>query len=1529
MTKILRSSDSNNAGSATITQAQFQAQITAQIDALRQLVGNADINAAGTLTNPLNSPYTLYVDPTIGSDDWEGGSYNTNSSSRIENQRLACGYSPNRPFRTLNRAVIEAAILTSKSYLSAVGDLVTIFCAPGQHTLLNGAGDASTDNITNWGTSKADTKDASWNTLLTRFNDPNWGIILPRGVTICGWDLRKTVIRPASVPAAGGTTRRRMLRVTSDCYFFGFTFKDAASVTTSHHNLAAFGFAGETALDLFYSKIRAAFPNASTSSNLDDDKAVTLTKEHQIVGEMPDPVAASADTTGGSSPYIFNCSLRSQYGLSGIDLDGSLVTGLKSLVTAQFTNVSLQKDMAAFQKYANGAWGAVADYADYIATDINDIRYKVDGGDDYRHFALRCSNGAFMQAVSIFAIGNAVHHWCESGGEITLTNSNSNFGGTASLGVGYRGEGTAGGAFTQDSGFSATHIRRARSVTTDGSNIKRIYLGTVNTLSTTQITLNAALDYQGIVVNEGYSLKEDDYIWVENTAGDDYRAQLAASPWSSGTPTAITVKNNGNNNFSGATNADGNRVYIRRLVDNRTPEEREISVLVTHSGATNLFRRPQGAYAIRLGGASTANDQLQPTTTANTYLVADSLKVTKLKTGADASLTTFKVVPISADSQRLWTASTYYRLSDVVVNAGRYYRCITAHTSGNSFDAANWVPTLSHLPVSATNGGIGAARLNLAPVLVLDGDFSNSESSTTLGWDFSTTGTASFLAQLRSTADYRAMRGLMVALGYTSNSALDAVLHPQAELERDYIINDSGSLIPGGKLGSRKNWPLEFNRPSIVRSYGLAYEWVGYQNYTKSLPKYQVTKLTDQQTIDVLAVNLYGGRCYNQGTTEEGLVVTPYTIQDLGTGRGYNTETAGLGGLSGDIDFPTTYQTLDVTSNLSVGGTLTVQGSITGTGADATTAKKGIGEIASISDITGAAQRTTDAGLNQAGARFITPEGLEYWKAQRGLLSQRTGTTTFYVVPDNAVNGGTYVFNGTSATLTADPGRSESAIAADPPTTRAKAVYLSRAVAYANSSYSSLETVNYQLAKGPYYTSIPAFNHIANIYGDTAKFPSLATLPDFTAATTPARPAGDSTATVKELVDGFEVPCFATVLTPSFTSTSARINFVAQPVGLTLNYGGTVQGVAWKSVTDTLQDESNYPNTIFNATLATLRSATKTIAEAMSDYIDAEDAITNSYQFDKFYSNHTIVVKSGSLNVWDCIFGAKASGLGSIGYGILGSIVFCTGACSVNMNGIYLWGNTIVTSLPGLGKTLSSIGTSAIYGARNSQYLIASRDSNAQARDITVTFNFRDQGNLTGASYDRDYNRNCIHVLDNYGYYALKGSANANLTSLTGSRGASFVALFGEMAPGSRIFTGGYSSYQSGYTNANKHHGIAGVFGHASVINGSGAETSTSGPKGIDGGLDPLSFYRFASYHSSLWQQARTGTLLTKGGAVTLTGGPGQQIHPAYTSSSDNVLNINSSVFVRGVDVDTAQIVGGALNATETVSGTSRSVFYG
>ena len=139
-------------------------------------------------------------------------------------------------------------------------------------------------------------------------------------------------------------------------------------------------------------------------------------------------VVADTDTVSGASPYIFNCSLRSVFGMCGMHADGSKSTGFKSMVVAQYTGVGLQKDNNAFllynestNRYDTNATVAESEKPLYLNT--NAI-YRP----SYENYHVKCSNKSVIQIVSVFAIGYAQHFLAESGGDQSITNSNSNFG---------------------------------------------------------------------------------------------------------------------------------------------------------------------------------------------------------------------------------------------------------------------------------------------------------------------------------------------------------------------------------------------------------------------------------------------------------------------------------------------------------------------------------------------------------------------------------------------------------------------------------------------------------------------------------------------------------------------------------------------------------------------------------------------------------------------------------------------------------------------------------------------------------------------------------------------------------------------------------------------------------------------------------------------------------------------------------------------------------------------------------------------
>ncbi len=160
-------------------------------------------------------------------------------------------------------------------------------------------------------------------------------------------------------------------------------------------------------------------------------------------------VKTEIDTVDSASPYAFNLSLRSVWGMNGMLADGSRATGFKSMVVAQFTGLSLQKDDRAFVRYNE----STGNYDEASAGD----GAHLDGFAEYRkgwaHRHIVASNDAFIQAVSVFAVGYGSHFTCESGADMSITNSNSNFGNTALRAAGFKAK-----AFSKDKAGEITHI---------------------------------------------------------------------------------------------------------------------------------------------------------------------------------------------------------------------------------------------------------------------------------------------------------------------------------------------------------------------------------------------------------------------------------------------------------------------------------------------------------------------------------------------------------------------------------------------------------------------------------------------------------------------------------------------------------------------------------------------------------------------------------------------------------------------------------------------------------------------------------------------------------------------------------------------------------------------------------------------------------------------------------------------------------------------------------------------------------------
>jgi microcystin-dependent protein len=936
--RLNQSGEQESLGHIDSTQGQFREQIDVVADELLQLAGNADVGPAVPLADvdPLNAPFVLYVNPYIGRDYFVPGSYTTTADDnsaeeelrRIEQQRLTCGYTEARPFRTINRAVIEAGIITSKNFFSAGTErfqLVSIMLSPGVHQAFNGRGiDVIDDtNFPLWEVPADEPGFEPTDVQLTRFNSEQGGIIIPRGTSLCSLDLRKCTVRPEFVPPAADeaedlSNRSTMFRVTGEGYYFGITFRDSLNETASHHLLSCFEYGSQDQLDNFYAKIQQAVSGVPASNV---DAATTRDVEWEIVGPRPILSDDTVDTTDSASPYIYNCSIRSELGLCGVLADGAQVGGFRSMVMAQFTGVSLQRDMSCWETWTAGTWTANPSYANYIAAGPDNTRMRP----TRRSFHIRAINNAVIQEVSVFAIGQGVHHWVDNGGELTVTNSNSNFGGCAAIAEGYRGMNAVQAdqnatAFPQDRNWNTSLIQVAADLSDETNNVRRIFLGQIQAgvaNDATALTLTEALagdteNQPDLLAGDNYSTRPGSFLWVENPGGDDYRATFADPGWLPATADVLRISaametegGDGPDGSNELPDLAGRRVYVRRLRDTRSVDERTYALWMNNGSIES--RTPLRDYVLQTTiGVNGITATIPLNRTVSVLASAPRPPVVGSARTAVITLT-------RENATEAFDAATYYRPGDRILRDEKHFMCMAEGVLG-VFDRNQWQEHFVHTESDYQPDDF---YKNTSPVIVLDNDTDGAEDSATLGYTFDGTAASSWFtdaalaAQLRSATDYRGLHSFFVSLGFTEENA-HRILVPAALEDRFHeptgAINGSGDPLNG--IASEWNsWGLNFRRPSNIRLFGHAYEWAGYLNYSKALPEYQ-GELTPANKFTYYATNIDGGVVYFSGFNEEGFVVSPRGVEDIQTGEVLGQEQ--IGNVDREINQPTEFDALTV-----------------------------------------------------------------------------------------------------------------------------------------------------------------------------------------------------------------------------------------------------------------------------------------------------------------------------------------------------------------------------------------------------------------------------------------------------------------------------------------------------------------------------------------------------------------------------------------------------------------------------------------
>ena len=1447
--------DSGSLTNIDSTQSEFRGQLAALTDMVKQIVGDAAVSPGDTAqANPLNAPFTLYVNPYTGSDDFVGGSYNdyetgtgadllASKLKRLEKQRLTCGFSPQRPFRTINRAAIEAAIITSKSWYTDYTDAgqvdcVSIVLSSGVHTVYNDPGSSST-NLTSWGTSKTPTVSD-----LIEFNPATvGGVLLPRGCSLCGADLRKITLRPNYVPAASNETsnysnRLGLLKITGTGYFFGYTLMDKTGHAASHHLLDGFHFASKAELDAFYDKCEAA---VGTGASLSSTLINTRGTEYQIVGPIDIAQAPTSawDTTSSASPYIFNISVRSNYGLGGAFMDGSKVEGLKSMVCANFTGVSLQKDMSCWQVYTNGAWANLvnnaAGYETYIGTSPDNVRMDPDRLS--RHIS--AINNAVIQEVSVFAIGQGIHHFTDLGGEVTITNSNSSFGGCSALSKGYKTF-----SFPQDKNWTVAEVKVPLDLGEKTNNIRRIFLGTILAYTANLITLDNGLEIASdsttvpnILYKDDYSFKSGTRLWVENPVGDDWQTSLTASAWSSlGNTAQINVTGAltesdtgaavGNNPETGVSLAIGKRVYVRRLADTRTPGERRLSLQLAN---TSDARIPERNFVIQTDPVRAGGDITRELTTGG----PEVLTVETAGKGSSTGVATTAEITLRRSAPNVtYAAGNYYRVGTVVKYNNKHFQALKTQTaSGSSPDSDSWGEIYVHMPESYSPED---DRRSSSPLLTLDTDTSSNANSTTLGINWATewTSNTDLRTQYESATDYQGVYAFLKALGFSTGNARSS-LKPRAEADRNLNPTNQLTGVPsGGAATGLGNWAVEFRRPSVLRLYGHAWEWTGYLNYSKALPAAQ-KNLGAQNKFTYYFTNELGGRVVPQGSNEEGFNITPRGLEDVETGATISVESIN----NGTID---DFQSTDFPDGLSAStitvGDLTVSGLATfSSNSSASTVKLGPVRLADVAALESnvAITGNNDSELNSAintEPDVVTIKGLNYWKTVNGLLTSPSGGTQYlYVDP---ING-------------ADINSVNDAINAPPTSPETKIKRLDIAARYVATLFSPSVIVEYRIGPGVYDDRKCTFTTVAQIRAwDYSAEDYLND--DRSGGEIPF--LGGDTPAYGNFRDPTKQPVFPAGFEPRAVATQDdSLLIYIEPKQLIFEQEGTVTGVAWYGLVDTIMlpkatyADSNFP------TMATRGLATVPVAEWRDAALGNADEALNflmrsfaarnyapdatEYRIYGIRQRNAITFENGGT-MENCAFGAMCPAGATVlgGADALRATIGIFSDKQVTANGIRLYGNVKLSSERNSGNggatseydfskikfrngepayrfTGHSLNFFAVQGDNSTlRLLLGSRTTDTDGKNFNSNLNYNNFTMLNNNNQVATTDVNDVTTLTGWkiigpacGYFV--GGLLSNIEAVSGRQFNQFNLPASNVANNSAGFLGNFGCYNNSSTN--------------------------------------------------------------------------------------------------------------------------------
>ena len=949
----------------------------------------------------------IYVNP----DDFD-------ASDAYDNR----GNSALRPFKTLQRAFLEVARFSYRVGLSNDEfDAFSIYLYPSDYVIDNRPGVADYNDVQPFDSNTNFDLTSSSN-VLYRFNSVNGGVIVPRGASVVGSDLRRTKFIPKFVPyptvqgslgitATNEPTASAIFNLTGGCYFWQASFfdgdtngvyyrnDDIATIAPnfSHHKLTCFEFANVEDLNLYYQKISKAYATIPDSSGVvAQDQLQARIEENRIVGPISDEFAVSQiirngqtataftvdeignpknhgfsvgvavnisgvngpteqdkllyngsflvtsaqgnqftyqmsaepsgnaigsnilvkveiDTVDSASPYVFNMSLRSVWGINGMHADGSRATGFKSMVVAQFTGISLQKDDRAFVVY-NQSSGNYEPQAAGSGAHINGLAEYRKG---WRHAHIKASNDSFIQVVSVFAVGFGDHFFADSGGDLSITNSNSNFGNTSLRSKGFKAT-----AFTKDKAGQVTHLIPPKSL----ADVDEISINwvTIDINATRAEADNSRLYLYGYTSElgrppskiQGYTIgaRRDDV----NTPDRVYVALVAAGAseptthYADISPSGPDVTGTRAGDDENPIKYDTNRGQWYLQVDNSN------NTIYTTLQANSLYQNLGFTPTTFIRRVPDARDLTDRTYRFRYVLDKDAFPIPR------PPITGFVLQPRSSETNSPAYSKTYY-----VYDVETFQEFVIGETDGIYY-LTLLSASVSPITSNFDDFEFSQQTVDIYPAFDRDNPVADPPAAVSiadnevLGLVRTTDGATptpnedTQLSITKETAQFFLLESNN-NLGYTTttntlaNIVVTARLGDEEDRKIPLKLNTDGSIAP---------LSIELRRYSILRASGHTFEYLGFGpgNYSTAFPSTQVEVLSPEQVRLSQSLKEAAGVAYYSGVNSDGELFVGNQVINPVTGQITNEDIAQLNVLGEEGTTIETFSELVLTDKLTVIG---------------------------------------------------------------------------------------------------------------------------------------------------------------------------------------------------------------------------------------------------------------------------------------------------------------------------------------------------------------------------------------------------------------------------------------------------------------------------------------------------------------------------------------------------------------------------------------------------------------------------------